>query len=365
MYCSEGFVTRECDKLVLCGKEFRAVGANCYYFNYMSDFMIDDVISDAAEMKLNVLRVWGFLNGTTSHHRWFKKYMQPELGVYDDSGFERLSYAISSAKKAGIRLIITLVNNWKDFGGMSQYMDWIGSTQHDEFYTHAQAKKAYKNYIHYVLHYVNSYTNLAFKDDPTIMAWGLANEPRTAGANGDTIVAWADEMSTFVKTLDSRHLVSLGDEGWFNRSSGPNWAYLGVNGVDWDRLIQLPALDYGTFHLWPKTWGFTDATGFGNQWIVDHVDTARRAHKPCMMQEYGYPADEADRVDVFTAWLNTAEENGISGTQLWMLSGADDTANADSEGLFPNWVPSGPRVIYPSPEATVIAEHAKKMKKWK
>lgn len=36
----------------------------------------------------------------------------------------------------------------------------------------------YRSHIHYVTGRVNSFTGIAYKDDPTIMAWNLLNEPR-------------------------------------------------------------------------------------------------------------------------------------------------------------------------------------------
>ena len=52
----------------------------------------------------------------------------------------------------------------------------LGSADHDLFYTNANVIAAFKNYIKaFVGRYVN---------EPTIMAWELANEPRCAGSTG-------------------------------------------------------------------------------------------------------------------------------------------------------------------------------------
>lgn len=65
---------------------------------------------------------------------------------------------------AGIKLIVPLVNNWSDYGGMDVYVAQIvGSGQtHDLFYTNAKVIAAYKKYI---AAFVGRYVN-----EPTIMA---------------------------------------------------------------------------------------------------------------------------------------------------------------------------------------------------
>lgn len=88
-----------------------------------------------------------------------------------DYGISRFDAVVASAKEHGIRLIVALTNNWADYGGMDVYVSQLnpGGT-HDTFYTHPAIIQAYKSYIS---NFVGRY-----KDDPTIFAWELANEPR-------------------------------------------------------------------------------------------------------------------------------------------------------------------------------------------
>lgn len=51
-------------------------------------------------------------------------------------------------------------------------------------------------------------------------------------------------MSQYIKSLDSSHYVSLGDEGFFAR--GGSYPYQGGEGVDFDANLKIPTLDYGT-----------------------------------------------------------------------------------------------------------------------
>ena len=60
---------------------------------------------------------------------------------------------------------------------MDVYVSQITGTQnHDLFYTDANVQAAYKSYV-------NTFVT-RYKDEPTILAWELANEPRCYGSTG-------------------------------------------------------------------------------------------------------------------------------------------------------------------------------------
>lgn len=345
-----GFVTTNSNYFVLDGKPFYFAGTNNYYFAYSSNTMIDDVLNDAKSMQLKVIRCWGFLDGEAK----VGKVMQPKMGVYDESGFERLDYAINKAGEMGIKLVLPLVNNWDDFGGMNQYVKWAGATKHDDFYTNATIKKAYKDYINHVLNRVNTYNGLKYKDDPAIMTWELGNEPRCdTDKTGNTLLNWADEMSTYIKSLDPNHLVAVGDEGFFNRG-GYDYNYNGGSGVDADRLIKLKNIDYSTFHLYPDGWGKN--MDWSTQYINDHLALAKTVEKPAVLEEYGV---NSNKDSVYKSWgdlmyKNSTVGEGGAGIMYWLLTGIQDDGQ-----LYPDY--DGFRVAYPSTTADVITANAKLM----
>ena len=75
------------------------------------------------------------------------------------------------------------------------------------FDTDAGLRENFKDWVNELLTRKNSITGQLYKDDPTIMAWELANEPRVADeyerANGlprgKLLCDWVSEMSSYVK----------------------------------------------------------------------------------------------------------------------------------------------------------------------
>lgn len=346
----DGFVTTKSNYFILDGKPFYFAGTNNYYLAYSSNAMIDDVLNDAKAMNLKVIRCWGFIDGEMHND----KVMQPSLGKYDESGFERLDYAINKASQLGVKLVLPLVNYWDDFGGMSQYVSWTGASKKDDFYTNSECKTAYKNYVNYVLNRTNKYRNIKYKDDPTIMTWELGNEPRCdTDTTGNTLVSWADEMSSYIKSIDSLHLVAVGDEGFFNRG-GSDYCYNGNFGVDADRLIKLKNIDYGTFHLYPDGWGKDQ--DWAKQYINDHINLGESVGKPVVLEEYGVYSN-AD--SVYKTWgdlmyKSSSVGEGGAGIMFWILTGTKDNGE-----LYEDY--DGFRVTYPSSTANIIANNAKLM----
>ncbi|KAI9138340.1 glycoside hydrolase superfamily, partial [Paraphysoderma sedebokerense] len=88
------------------------------------------------------------------------------------TGLGALDRVVAEAKTRGIKLILALTNNWDHYGGMDMYNDWFKAQYHDDFYdTSSRQFEAYKKYVSALLNRVNHITGVAYKDEPTIMAW--------------------------------------------------------------------------------------------------------------------------------------------------------------------------------------------------
>jgi mannan endo-1,4-beta-mannosidase len=337
------FVTRDGPELRLDGRLFRFAGTNNYYLMYKSQLMVDDVLETAAANDFRVMRTWGWLDIGTLDGSPPESTSGPKEGVYfqywDGSGpayndgpdgLERLDYVVYRAGQLGIRLVIPFTNNWGDFGGMDQYVRWRGGQYHDDFYTDPAIREWYKNWIAHLLNRTNIYTGIQYKDDPTIMMWELANEPRCVGSGiyprsdsctTQTLIDWADDVSRFIKGIDRRHLVSVGDEGFYCTPDATDWTENCNEGVDTIAFARLRHIDVMSFHLYPDSWG-KDAA-WGTQWIERHFRDARRLRKPAMLGEFGI-RDESIRNPVYKEWTDTVLENHGSGALYWILSGLQD-----------------------------------------
>ena len=119
---------------------------------------------------------------------------------------QHFDHLVSLAEQSGVKLIVALTNNWADYGGMDVYTINLGGKYHDEFYYNPKIISAYKNYVKSIV--------TRYKNSPTIFAWELANEPRCKGCSTDVIYNWAKDVSKYIKSLDSNHMVTLGDEGF-------------------------------------------------------------------------------------------------------------------------------------------------------
>ena len=371
---ANGFVQRHGSELRLDGKKFRFAGSSNYYLMYKSRLMVDDVLQDADDAGFRVLRIWGSLDigdpavPSTSirgpSDGVYFQYWDPaaQAPAYNDGpdGLQRLDYVIAQAGRLGLKLVIPFVNNWNDFGGMDQYVRWrdlsTPDTQtwfHDSFYTDPVIKQWYRNWIAHVLNRTNTITGVKYKDDPTVMTWELGNEPRclSAGAYGrspdcttSTLTRWADEMSTYIKSVDRNHLVSVGDEGFYCLPNPTHWTEGCGEGVDTVAFTRLRNIDVMSFHMYPDYWG-TDVA-WGVEWIKSHFKAARQIGKPAMLGEFGLQ-DKSLRNPNYKLWLDTVFQTGGAGALYWILSGIQDDGT-----LYPDF--DGFTVYCPTPVCTTI-----------
>ena len=350
------------------GKPFCYAGANNYYLAYKPRPMVDDVLTSAKALGFPVMRMWGFidigsLDGSVKSidphsdpdgkkdgayfQYWDSKLRRPVVNEGPD-GLQRLDYAIAKAGELGIKVILVLTNNWYDFGGMDQYLRWFGRDAHHEFYTAPEVRAAYKGWVATLVNRKNSVNGKLYRDDPAIFSWELANEPRckgtgsaTSGWTNQTLVTWVEEMTSYLRSLDQNHMISIGDEGFLD-GGGDHWAYRANDGVDHEAMTAVKDVDFGTFHLYPEHWGTT--LDWGQRWIVDHVAVARRLGKPTVLEEYGIQVERDDqgaivaglseRLHHYKSWNDALLKAGGAGSMVWILSGIDPHA---PRGLYPDY----------------------------
>lgn len=372
-----GFAYTQGTRFMLDGSPFYYAGTNCYYLTFKSQEAVDSVFKDAEAMGLKVIRVWGNLDvgvktGTTDsegkpvftnnndgpgekdgiYFQYFDKDLGKPVINEGKDGLQKLDYALYQAEKHGIKLLITFTNYWDAFGGMGQYIKWaqelgITGLKKDDFYTNETLKGWYKDYVNGLLNHTNQYTGRKLKDEPSVFAWELANEPRCntdAQCKDNILYNWAKEMSEYVKSVDPNHMVALGDEGFYNKPYGyyneyttSNYAFYGAEGVDFEKLMTIDTLDFGTPHLYLDQWGMKH-TGTGQDdllWFKIHGETCAELGKPVILEEFGL-TNRTIRDSEYEQWFEVLEGNvyetvEYAGTNYWMIASYIDGA------LYPDY----------------------------
>jgi mannan endo-1,4-beta-mannosidase len=311
-HSSPNWVTRQGETLYLNGQRFRFSGANIYWLGndendnhtYPTHFRIDDVIGTAQEMGATVVRSFAL----ESVGEPFS--IEPSLGVFNDNGFQSIDYAILSSRNHNIRLVLPLVDNHR---GKLVYIAWRGLSNKDVFYTNQMVIQDFEQHISHILNHVNPLTGLAYKDDPTIMAWETGNELRSP-TNIWKFDSWTQSIATYIKSIDPRHLVidghSAGNRGNQHIQSSS---------------VALTSVDMYSGHYYPMD---------TNYMLID-ANTAHAGNKVFFIGEYdwiGKFQPDPDRTTLTNFLATTLTTNSISGDIFWSLFGHFDKHGFEQHG---------------------------------
>ncbi|CAD6249363.1 unnamed protein product [Miscanthus lutarioriparius] len=329
-------------RFTLGGRPFYSNGFNAYWLMYMASDPADRskataALDEAARVGATLVRTWAFSDGGY-------RALQVSPGVYNEEVFRGLDYVISEAKKRRIHLILSLVNNWDGYGGKKQYVQWARDQGHslnsdDDFFTNSVTKGFYKNHVKAVLARVNKVTGVAYKDDPTIFAWELMNEPRCqSDLSGKTLQAWITEMAAYAKSVDPNHMMEIGLEGFYGESTPDrkhNFNPGGYTvGTDFISNNLIPGIDFATIHSYPDQWvpgASNDAqVAFMRRWMASHAgDAAAVLRKPLLVAEFGWSArsngytvsmrDAYFRMVYDAIYASASAEGPLAGGLFWQV----------------------------------------------
>jgi mannan endo-1,4-beta-mannosidase len=246
----EKFIQVQGAHFILDGKPYYFAGTNFWYGSYIgSTGRTGDrerLIRELDRLKdigITNLRILGASESSNSSNA-IKPAIQISPGVYDDSLLTGLDFLLSEMNKRNLHAVIFLNNFWDWSGGMGIYDSWFDGSSFDAsaFYRNVKANTAFKNFINYLVNRENTITGLHYSDDPTIMAWELANEPRP-GSNTylNYFYDWIHETAQYIHSIDPNHLVTTGNEGTMG-SNNSEEIFLAVHASDY--------IDYATIHVW-------------------------------------------------------------------------------------------------------------------
>ncbi|XP_042988797.1 mannan endo-1,4-beta-mannosidase 4-like [Carya illinoinensis] len=217
------------------------------------------------------------LNGKSLYLKGFNAYWMMYMAS-DPSTRAKVSTAFQQASENGMNVARTWA--FSD-GGFRPLQSSSGLYNEDVFST--------------VLTRKNSITKMLYKDDPFIFVWELINEPHCqTDPSGRFIQEWVTEMAAYVKSIDENHLLEIGLEGFYGKTTKQmyNPGNLLV-GTDFISNNQLPQADFATIiHLYPEQWlaGSNDEVqaAFVDKWNEAHIEDSKSVlNKPLILGEFG------------------------------------------------------------------------------
>lgn len=289
------FVTRSGAQLVLNGQAFRFGGVNISWLGmypsspvaYPTTSDIDAALTTAKNLGFTVVRAHslGVSVGTTLS-------VWPTLTTTNTTAFNTIDYAIYKAGLAGLRLIIPLVDNYHfALGGKHTFTDWESIADETQFYTNSTVISDFEAYISVMLNRVNQYNSVAYKNDPTILAWQTGNEL----VNPFPATSWSSTISAYIKSIDSNHLVM---DGAGMTTTGMNTAAAN---------LAISTLDIYDDHFYPP-----DLTR-----VASDASAVSGASKVYVAAEYDWLLYSSA---LLQSWHSTIEGNmAISGDLYWDL----------------------------------------------
>jgi mannan endo-1,4-beta-mannosidase len=279
--------------------------------------------------------------------------LQPEQGKFNAEILDGLDLILYEMGKRNLKAIIFFSNNWEWSGGFQQYLIWNNLVPEDQktrkltwdeqrdivtkFYACEPCKRAYDAQVNFVMNRTNKYSKKKYIDDPAIMAWELANEPRPMRpAAENDYKKWIADVSAMIKSKDKNHLVTLGHEGLMGTESLKLFEEIHA-----DKNV-----DYLTIHIWAKNWGWFEgekvAEGYANvvekatNYLNEHIAIAEKLDKPLVIEEFGLPRN-AQSFDIssstslrddyyakmFSFVADSAKSNGVlAGANFWAFGGS-------------------------------------------
>jgi mannan endo-1,4-beta-mannosidase len=324
------------------GRPFFVTGVNNHYLTFGSQNEVTRVLDDAAAMGANVVRTFlqpviGSLDGSVpTIWNWRSPADAYDLGVkgtyllhWDPQkggmaindgpdGMQKADFLVAEAGKRHLRLIVTFLDFWAYTGGAQQMRAWYGSSDESSFFFRdPRTKRDYRNWVAHVVQRVNPLTGLAYRDDPTIMAWELMNE---GNASPESLrLAWTAEMSAYVKSQDSNHLIGSGHANVNEKLSD----------------LTISTLDFGTWHGYPLYYKLT-VRQFDDM-IAEFCRFAADAKKPVLLEEFGYARSNPDQAKAYAMWLDTlVGDPDCAGWVVWRLVSRQDNGGypADEHDQF-------------------------------
>jgi mannan endo-1,4-beta-mannosidase len=357
----QNFVKTKGSQFTIAGKPYYYIGTN-YWYGGLLQAVKGEAGRARLKQELDFLKAKGVTNlrvlagseglGQENGVQRVNPPLQPQQGVFKPEILESLDYLLNEMSKRNMHAVLYLSNNWEWSGGFLQYLNWNGQLdvatmrkkmtwdeQRDEtskFYSCENCMADYNKQAQLIIAHINKYNKIKYVNDPTIMSWELANEPRPMRpAAVEAYKKWILNTAMLIKSIDKNHLITIGTEG----EQGTENAAL------FQEIHATKPIDYLTIHIWPKNWGWFQDTSIVKDlpqvisksvaYIKQHEVIAKTIKKPLVLEEFGLPRD-AQSFDpastttsrdkyyqtIFNEWKRSKKSGGtIAGCNFWAFGG--------------------------------------------
>jgi mannan endo-1,4-beta-mannosidase len=311
-----GFVERDGTRLVLDGAPYVFTGLNIYnaatssgwcWYPMAGNGVLDESLSAIGP-------------GKEAFRAWFFQFEATVDGQRDWTNFDR---TLATARAHNLKVIPVLVDQW---GNCEGWPDPSSGYKNEAWYrdgyrTQPTGPGLPATYRDWVAEVVTRY-----RDDPTILAWQLVNEAEAAtGFGGDcpatatqTLVDFATDMATLVKSIDPDHLLSLGTIG-----SGQ----CGTRGEEYKTVHAVDGIDLCEYH----DYGRPTEPVPGDVWngMAVRLRQCAELSKPLFTGELGVSMTEAGRsrsrrAGLLDAKLRGQLAAGSVGVLVWAWRNSDN-----------------------------------------
>lgn len=359
----ENFVHTKNHNFYIGNKKYAFIGCNYWYGGYLfADSMHNG--KKRLQQELDFLQSQGISNvrvffcgeGDSTYAFRISPAVQSTVGNYNETILKSFDYFLIEAAKRNIKVVVVLNNNWEWSGGFGQYLEWAQKGKAPlpktkdwdwdayckyiaQFYSNEKCLQWNQQWLEKIILRKNSFNGQYYKNDPTIMSWELANEPRPMDSSAiEYYYNWIKNTSEWIKTKDQNHLLTVGVEGVISMM---------YNEDLFSKIHSLSSIDYATLHLWPKTWQWyknaNEALGDScliktKKYIEQHKMLMDKIHKPLVIEEFGMHRDNENfnaqsstlQRDVYYKFvLETGKKNNIAGYNFWGAIAIKENTNAN------------------------------------
>jgi mannan endo-1,4-beta-mannosidase len=314
------FIKQRQNQFLLNNKPVHFIGTNMWYANLLA--MPDTKGGNRKRLikELDFLQQQGITNirvliGAQGENKIVNavKPVHPALqtapGKYNEDLLLGMDFLLQQLQKRKMYGVFFFSNNWEWSGGFLQYLNWHNKIDDStlakkytweenrdltsQFYGCNECKEDYWAFVKMILQHTNSITRKKYSDEPAVMAWEIANEPRPMRPYAiNSYKDFLKKTSAMIKQADSNHLLTIGTEG-----------YIGTENMQvFEEIHKDVNINYATIHIWPKNWGWYKEESFKNDfaavvqktndYIGDHDKVMMAIHKPLVVEEFGMPRND-------------------------------------------------------------------------